>query len=268
MSIYDQPNSYECGPFALKHALLVLGVFESERRLAHLAGTDSRGTDESQLARAANRLGFELPTVRAHDAGEGRALLCEWLGAGNPVLLCVDQWEHWITVVGEADGRVVVLDSAVPGVVHVVDWEALRSRWAYREGGLDGRVAELFDLNPLIPRGAVPARARLVPDTAQRLATGDQRELGRDWSAHARHLIELTTAHGGEVGHPETVPVSTLLEQLRVGHATPGDGSREDRGRAIGRLRLVSATYGLAIGRRAARLVLRELADVVRRLSR
>jgi hypothetical protein len=267
MSIYDQPNSYECGPFALKHALLVLGVFESERRLARLAGTDRGGTDEAQLARAAQRLGFELPTERVHDAREARRALSERLGAGNPVLLCVDQWEHWITVAGESDGRLVVFDSAVPGVVHVVEWDALCARWAFRQGGPRDQVEELFDLNPLIPRITVPARARLAPDVALRLANGGQRELVRDWSQHARDLLDLSRAHRGEVGHPDTVPLATLLDELTARPTTSGDG-HSDRGRVIGRLRLVSATYGLAVGRRAARLVLRELADVVRRLSR
>lgn len=33
MSFYPQPYKYQCGPFALKYALVMLGRFENEKKL-------------------------------------------------------------------------------------------------------------------------------------------------------------------------------------------------------------------------------------------
>ncbi len=54
MSFYPQPHRYQCGPFALKYALVMLGRFESEKSIAKKAGSNWwYGTDEIGLARAA-----------------------------------------------------------------------------------------------------------------------------------------------------------------------------------------------------------------------
>ena len=54
MGLYPQPNKWQCGPFALKHALIMLGKFVNEKRVAEIAGTTWwYGTDELQLAKAA-----------------------------------------------------------------------------------------------------------------------------------------------------------------------------------------------------------------------
>ncbi|MCW9095494.1 MAG: hypothetical protein OQJ74_06610 [Ignavibacteriaceae bacterium] len=39
MSFYPQPNKYQCGPFALKYALVMLGIFASEKSIAKRAGS-------------------------------------------------------------------------------------------------------------------------------------------------------------------------------------------------------------------------------------
>src|SRR5881628_1434888 len=83
MAIYGQPNSWTCGPFALKHGLLALGVFAREDDLARVAAsTERHGTDEPGLRRAARAHGVELRLRRAtepHAAGEE---LRRWLASG------------------------------------------------------------------------------------------------------------------------------------------------------------------------------------------
>ena len=55
MSFYPQPNKYQCGPFALKYALVMLGVFASEKSIARKAGsTWWHGTDEIGLKKQQN----------------------------------------------------------------------------------------------------------------------------------------------------------------------------------------------------------------------
>ena len=48
MSFYPQPDKYRCGPFALKHALVMLGVFKHENEIAVESGsTWWAGTNEA-----------------------------------------------------------------------------------------------------------------------------------------------------------------------------------------------------------------------------
>jgi len=212
MTFYPQPNRYECGPFALKHALAVLGVFAEERRIASLAGTTTAGTDEVQLARAARTWDCDLPTHRVTDPDAARDALVGELHAGRPVLTCVDEWSHWITVASERDGRFVIADSAEDSVLRAVEWAELRRRWGLRSRE-SGSETELFDLNPLVPRGALPF-AGLRPADVGYLAA-DGRELVRDWSHYVSDLLDVGAAARGEADDPAVQPLSAVLKRHR-----------------------------------------------------
>src|ERR1700704_2943934 len=96
---YPQPNEWTCGPFALKHALLALGRMVDVSQIATTARTHWwSGTDEIQLARAAREFECDLVLERRSDAEQARKLLVKYLRVQTPVLLCVDEWSHWITV--------------------------------------------------------------------------------------------------------------------------------------------------------------------------
>ena len=112
MAIYAQPNSWTCGPFALKHGLLALGVFAREDALASAAGsTEQYGTDEPGLRRAARLHGAELRTERWTNAHAAHRAAVAWLDRWVPVLLCLDQWEHWVTAVAADAEHVILFDS-------------------------------------------------------------------------------------------------------------------------------------------------------------
>ena len=97
---YPQPNDYTCGPFALKPALVTLGRLVDEEKIAVIARTHWwSGTDEIKLARAARAFDCDLPILRTRDEKKARKMLLEHLRRRIPVLLCVDDWGHWITAV-------------------------------------------------------------------------------------------------------------------------------------------------------------------------
>lgn len=211
MSFYPQPNSYECGPFALKHALAVVGEFTDERALAARAGTTAEGTDEVQLARAAMRHACVLPTIRATDPDGARSTLEHQLGDGHPVLACVDEWQHWLVIAAQEGDRFVVLDSAEPAVFSIVEWSELRERWAFPIAA-DGGTRPVFDLNPLKPRHRRRQwRARITEPRVRYLVNGGA-ELARDWSTYARDLLELGAAARGVEDDPAVVPMTRVLE--------------------------------------------------------
>ncbi len=90
MGFYPQPNLWQCGPFALKHALVTLGISANEDAISALAGTRWwSGTDEFQLAKAARKFGCDLLMTRRYDAYTARRELISYLRRGIPALLCV-----------------------------------------------------------------------------------------------------------------------------------------------------------------------------------
>ncbi len=255
MSFYQQPNGYECGPFALKHGLALLGVFAEERRIANLAGTTTAGTDEVQLARAAAHFGCELPTVSVTEPQAARDALARALAGGRPVLACVDHWTHWITIASREGDTFVVADSAEPQVFRVVEWDELERRWGLRTRDALGERC-LFDLNPLTPRGRVLAHARLTQDDVRYLVDGG-RELVRDWSDYAEDLLHLGDTACGRDGDGTVAPLADLIGQHRRTLLDRVDGRGPSHRRAAGialeRIALVAETYDVRVPRRHVR---------------
>ncbi len=254
MGIYKQPGKSECGPFALKHALLMRGVLASEREIAKLAGTNHDGTDELQLARAARRYGYRLPTIRKTEADAARDHLAGFLKQGIPCLLCVHEWDHWVTAVFEEDGQFVILDSERPEVIVVADWPQLQKHWVYHEknGGNRGKTLTLYDLHPVIPPDPSTPRARFSVERAKYLLQPENRSLAQLWDAYVEDLVTLCRGQepdGGEalslaewIGRQK----SMLLEELETWH---GQIDRAAAGRVLERMRFVADTYGLVIRR-------------------
>jgi len=198
MAIYGQPNSWTCGPFALKHGLLALGVFAREDDLARVAAsTERHGTDEPGLRRAARAHGVELRLRRAtepHAAGEE---LRRWLASGVPVLLCLDQWEHWVTAVAVDDDQVVVFDSKYDAPLRIESWQQLMERLAcHRRPRWGLRTRTLYDLHPITPRQPPRLRLALTAARARHLLQTENATLARRWDECARRLAPLAVTPG------------------------------------------------------------------------
>lgn len=83
--------------------------------------------------------------VDEHAGNDHRAAV-EWvresLAADRPVLLCVDRWEHWVTLIGATRRTFTLYDPARDtGGAFVLRDKHLRSRWeaAKRVRGREGR---------------------------------------------------------------------------------------------------------------------------------
>lgn len=205
MAIYGQPNSWTCGPFALKHGLLALGVFAREDDLARMAAsTERHGTDEPGLRRAARAHGVELRLRRATEPRAAGEELRRWLGSGVPVLLCLDQWEHWVTAVAVEGDQMVVFDSKYDAPLRIESWGQLMERLACRRRprwGLWTRT--LYDVHPITPRRPPRLRLALTAARARHLLQTENATLARRWDECARRLAPLAVTPGaqGELGH-------------------------------------------------------------------
>lgn len=245
-SFIRQPNAWLCGPFALKHALLALGVRAEERHLAALAGTDRTGTDEAELARAARHYGCALGFVRQREPDPARRDLARFLADGVPVLLCIEQWDHWVVAVHEDDGMFVVLDSRAPAVFRILPWEYLRGLLVYG----DGRRSGVYDLHPLEPDEMRLLRPSFTVERARFLQQWENRAIAEDWQGYLSDA--LTIMHGTSCGEATAMSPGELFgrhEPALLDAVTPtNEGGRRSAAREVMRgLRFVADTYGLRL---------------------
>ena len=214
MGIYDQPNSWQCGPFALKHGLLAHGVFVHEEDITTVAGTtETDGTDDRQLMRAALAFGGVLQCRRYRTPFGARRVLAQLLAAEIPVLLCVDQWDHWVTAVNADAEHVVVLDSHYDTVVHLEPWGPFVRRIAYRDprGSWLHRLP-VYDLHPLSVRGETGLRMALTPPRARRLLEAPAEVRGA-LDTYAQRLAPFAARNGRGNGAVALAPWLAALQR-------------------------------------------------------
>lgn len=127
----QQSQQHTCGAVALCNAIEALGEPAlSEDKATQLADSSAiHGTQPAGLKRALKRLKLGYQEIQTKSAPIAYWALFGALETGNPVLMVVDNEEHWITAIGVLGSRVVIADSADAGTVSVVEYEALMKRW-------------------------------------------------------------------------------------------------------------------------------------------
>lgn len=106
-----QEQGFSCGAAAVVNALRALGKRVSERTVRALAGTNEDGTDESDITAAVRALGCAAAQFSTDNRKAALAWLMESLRNGRPVIACVDQWAHWVTIVGQLGSDIILIDS-------------------------------------------------------------------------------------------------------------------------------------------------------------
>jgi hypothetical protein len=253
MGLYPQPNRWQCGPFALKHALVTLGIFAPERTITDMAGTRrGGGTDERQLRKAARRFRCDLTPIRRHEPELARRELLSQLRRGHPCLICVKEWDHWVTVVKAEAGKFIVLDSERAAVLTIYSWPQLRRAWAYherdgRDRGLDDTIYDLF---PVVPRERVSARARFSLARARYLRKPEHRRLAAHWDDYLADLLLICRPRTAlssrvvSVGEFLRRYGATIVDQAVLWH---GAIKRPPAERVLRNMNFVADTYGLVI---------------------
>ena len=250
MGIYPQSNEWQCGPFALKHALLVYGIMATESELSRAAGTSRYGTDDEQLKRAARRYDCDLQMIRRSEPEKARRELVAQLRKRIPCLICIENWNHWVTVLREEKGQFIYLDSQEPEVVVIANWTTLRRLWAYREP--DDYDAEtiytFYDLHPLVPRRRVKTRARFSLERARYLRR--HTEFARLWDVYVDDLLAICRPRTPQservisMGEFLRRHGSMIVDQLDYWH---GDLDPKPAERILEHMKIVADTYRLVI---------------------
>lgn len=252
MGIYQQPNRWQCGPFALKHALLVHGILVPEQEISRAAGTTWRGTDEHGLDRAARKYGCDLQMIRRQDAEKARKELVRFLRRDTPCLICIEEWGHWVTVVKEEKGKFILLDSQEPGVIVIATWPQLRKMWVYHEEDDfdEETVYTIYDLHPLVPKRRVRTRANFSLDRARYLQRESNQDLAHLWDVYVEDLLAICqprTSRSERVlslGEFFRRHESMILEELAYWH---GEVEPRAAKHVLEHFHVVADTYGLVI---------------------
>lgn len=133
-----QSNRASCGPASLHNALEALGVHRTEEELIKLCGQTANGTSARGIIQACGKIGegISAKAFKRRDGDEAAIGLWYFVSErGRPAILCVDQFEHWVAVVGVVGSRFVILDSAETGLVFYYTAPDLLKRWEGPNGG-------------------------------------------------------------------------------------------------------------------------------------
>jgi hypothetical protein len=250
MGFSQQPNRWQCGPFALKHALIMLGILADEKAISKYAGSDKQfGTNEVQLGRAARRFGCDLILERREDAAEARRELGSYLRQGIPCLVCINEWSHWVTIVKEEAGRFIVLDSYDEAVLVILTWKQLVSCWVYHPVG-ESQPKTLYDFHPVLPLFRTPTRARVSMARARFLRRTENREFAQQWDKYVEDLLAICrprtplSSNVLSLGEFLRRYGETVLQQVAFWH---GWIERPKAAKILANLHFVADTYGLVI---------------------
>ncbi|HZW39803.1 MAG TPA: cysteine peptidase family C39 domain-containing protein [Ignavibacteriaceae bacterium] len=188
MSFYPQPYKYQCGPFALKYGLVMLGRFENEKEIGKKAGsTWWYGTDEIGLAKAAKSFDCRMKYFKREDPKEAVKVLVKHLKLGMPCILSVDNWEHWFTVINEQQGRFIIVDSGLDKVIVTYSAAQLIKRWRYKDE--EGNVS--FDAYALASKYKPLTQANFSLEKARYVMRERNKQLAERWDTYFNDLITI-----------------------------------------------------------------------------
>ncbi len=189
MSFYPQPFKYQCGPFALKYSLVMLGKFVNERDIAKKAGsTWWHGTDEIGLAKAAKHYGCRMKYFRREITTDAAKILKKQLRAGYPCILSVDNWEHWITIINYQKDKLILVDSAFENVISISSVTKLLRRWKYTDEET-GNIS--YDGYALVPKFKTYTKAKFNLEKAKFLMRKSNKQLAKNWDYYFNDLINI-----------------------------------------------------------------------------
>lgn len=126
-----QTNEASCGLAAMSNALGCLGIKRTEDELAPAARfTAANGTNPRGMIRALSSIPDLVPEVIHESRADVAVLkLQSRLRAGFPVILLVDNDDHWVVAFGVLGETVHVCDSAHADLVITYDLPDIMSRW-------------------------------------------------------------------------------------------------------------------------------------------
>jgi len=248
MSFYPQPNKYQCGPFALKYALVMLGVFASEKSIARKAGSSWwYGTDEIGLSKAAKHYDCRLKYFRREIGDDAIKVLIQHLKRGFPCILSVDNWGHWLTVINWQQGKFILIDSSKPKVINIYSAKQLLSRWKFIDPDDEFKS---FDGYALIPNFKPRTRAKFTLAKARYVMQNKNSDLAKHWDTYFNDLISIckprtaTSIHTISFGEFLRRYEKMIIAEVVYWHGIP---SYSELRKIVDKMKFIADVYNLII---------------------
>jgi ABC-type bacteriocin/lantibiotic exporter with double-glycine peptidase domain len=137
-----QSRKFSCGATALGNALEVYGIFKSEDWLSEACKTTVQGTSAAGIRAGISAVACTAVDIKLRDASEARKKLEECLTLGHPVIMCVDDWTHWVALVGSINSKAIIADSASVHLIEYYKWPDLMERWKHIGSRYHGIIVE------------------------------------------------------------------------------------------------------------------------------
>lgn len=264
MSFYPQPFKYQCGPFALKYALVMLGQFRDEKEIGKKAGSNWwYGTDEIGLAKAANSYNCKMKYFRRETSKEALKALTFHLKQGYPCILSVDNWEHWFTVINVQQNKFIVVDSVLNKVIVAYTPNQLARRWKYFDED-SGEIS--FDGYAVIPKFKVTTKANLSLRKVKHLMHARNKRLAEEWDTYFNDLINICRPHS-----PNSYKTLSLNEFVRRHESIlirevadwHGEPTYSELNKILDNMKFVAEVYDLVIYEEDKKKALVDLAAIL-----
>jgi len=248
MSFYPQPNKWQCGPFALKYALVMLGVFASEKSISKIAGSNWwNGTDEIGLEDAAEEYDCRFKYFRREVGKDAIKVLTQHLKRGFPCILSVDNWGHWITIVTYQQGKFILIDSSMKKVINIYSSTQLINRWKYIDPYDEFRS---FDGYALIPNFKPRTRAKFTLAKARYVMQKKNNDLAKQWDTYFNDLVSIckprtaSSIHTISFGEFLRRYEKMIIEQVVYWH---GDPTYSELKKIVDKMKFIADVYNLII---------------------
>ncbi len=264
MSFYPQPNKYQCGPFALKYALVMLGQFRDEKIIARRSGSSWwYGTDEIGLAKAARSFDCTMKYFKDSTPEAAIKKLISFLEKGTPCILSVDNWGHWVTALNYDKKKFIVVDSAKEKVIMTYSAKQLLKRWHYFD---ETEEFESYDAYALIPNFKTVSKANLTLERAKTVMQERNADLAQHWDKYFNDLITICRPVRPNARHTMSLNEflrryeTLIVKQVANWHGEP---SYYELSKVLDNMKFVAETYDLHIYEKDEKKALIDLASIL-----
>ena len=142
-----QELPYSCGPATVRNALRCFGIKMNEDIIRALTGTTPHGTKEEGIIRVFDVFGFNVELIIKSSKKHAYAELDRALKLGHPVILCAENFDHWVLAVAKfKPGQYLIIDPARTKTVKkenltlVMPKDQFDKFWHHRSDGYYGII--------------------------------------------------------------------------------------------------------------------------------
>jgi len=106
-----QQLPYSCGPASIVNALRCLGVRKAEKTIRKTSNTNPKnGTSEEDMIKVLTDLGFRISKHEQGKFDKAWKWLHSRLKDGNPVIISVRNWQHYVAAIGIIGEKIIIAD--------------------------------------------------------------------------------------------------------------------------------------------------------------